>query len=335
MDIDSPLQVKHFQRKAGPRHFSVERLFEDVRLVMADDIEVDLHINRFPSRGVFARVYDAISAWRHRGPVNHVLGDVHYLTWFLPRRRTILTVLDCVSLERLTGVRLWVMWLFWYWLPLKKSGHVTVISNFSRDALVRWVRYPVEQVHVIPPALSSEFQASARNPIRDRARLLQIGTSPNKNLPRVIEAIAGLPVSLIIVGTPDQESRDRMASLGIESEIHLELSREELVDQYRRADIVVFASTYEGFGLPIIEAQAVGRPVVSGNVCSMPEAGGGAACLVDPFDVADIRCGILRLLEDPIYAAKLVESGFENAKKYAPERIAEAYAEVYRLVARS
>ena len=84
--------------------------------------------------------------------------------------------------------------------------------------------------------------------------------------------------------------------------------------------------------MPIIEAQAVGRPVLTSNVCSMPEAAGGAACLVDPFDVADIRRGILRLLNEPDYVDELVERGFKNAARYSPERIAKQYAAVYRKI---
>ena len=153
----------HFQRRAELRHYSVERLFGDVRSAMSPDIQIELHINRFPSRGLSCRLYDAISAWRHRGPINHVLGDVHYLAWFLPRDRTVLTVLDCVSLERLSGLRRWLLWLFWYWWPLKRSARVTVISEFSRESLLQWVRYPRERVIVIPPTLSSEFQPAGCN----------------------------------------------------------------------------------------------------------------------------------------------------------------------------
>jgi glycosyltransferase involved in cell wall biosynthesis len=335
VDLDTTMQVVQFQRRAEPRQYSVERLFEDVRSAIPKDIQITLRINRFPSRGLFARIYDAFSAWRHRGAINHVLGDVHYLAWFLPRDRTILTVLDCVSLERLTGWRRWIFWLLWYWWPLKRSAHVTVISEFSREALQRWVRIPAERIHVIPPTLSAEFQPAPWTANGDRSRLLQVGTYPNKNLARVVEAIAGLRVTLVIVGTPDEEICQRMRTLDIDYEIHIELSRDELVEQYRRADVVVFASTYEGFGLPIIEAQAVGRPVLAGKVGAMPEAAGGAACMIDPFDVADIRLGICRLLEDPDYVQTLVRNGFENARRYSPERIAEAYAEVYRLVSKS
>jgi len=325
------LEVVHFQRRALPRQFSVERLFEDVRRAIPTDIQITLRINRFPSQGLSRRLFDALSAWRHRGPINHVLGDVHYLAWFLPRKRTILTVLDCVSLERLSGIRRWVFWLVWYWWPLKRCAYVTVISQFSSDALQKWVHYPANRIFVIPPPLSPAFGPAPKPPSDGCPRLLQIGTKPNKNLPRVAEAIRGLDVKLVIVGPLDESMKTTMDEFGIDYENHVELSHEELVEQYRLADIVVFASTYEGFGLPIIEAQAVGRPVVAGNVCAMPEAAGGAARMVDPFDSADIRRGICHLLDEPDYARALVEHGFENARRYSPARIAEAYAEVYRL----
>jgi len=98
---------------------------------------------------------------------------------------------------------------------------------------------------------------------------------------------------------------------------------------YRECDLVVFASSYEGFGLPILEANATGRPVVTSNVCSMPEVAGGAACLVDPFDVASIRAGVNRVLSDPAYRESLIVAGFENAKRFGAARIARAYADVY------
>jgi len=67
----------------------------------------------------------------------------------------------------------------------------------------------------------------------------------------------------------------------------------------------------------------------------MPESAGAAACMVGPFDVADIRRGVRRLMDDVDYAQSLADGGFQNARRYAPARIAEAYAEAYRLVAGS
>jgi glycosyltransferase involved in cell wall biosynthesis len=113
-------------------------------------------------------------------------------------------------------------------------------------------------------------------------------------------------------------------------ENHVQLDDAALLDVYRACDAVIFASTYEGFGLPIIEAQAIGRPVITSRVCSMPEASGGAALFVDPHDVADIRRAIQSLIDDPQAAAELVRRGYPNAARYAPERIGAAYAELYR-----
>ena len=76
----------------------------------------------------------------------------------------------------------------------------------------------------------------------------------------------------------------------------------------------------------------VGRPVVTSNLWSMPEVAGNAACLVDPLDVASIRAGICRVIQDSAYRERLVEAGFENVKRFQVETIAAQYANLYRSV---
>ena len=102
--------------------------------------------------------------------------------------------------------------------------------------------------------------------------------------------------------------------------------------QYQLADIIVLPSTYEGFGMPILEAQAVGRPVLTSNISSMPEVAGDAACLVNPYDVNEIRAGINKIISDDNYRESLIQKGFENIKRYNPERIATDYYELYQRV---
>ena len=320
----------HLQRRSFTGVHSVERLFDDVRTAMPPDIHVRMRINRFPSRGVLRRLYDAVAVRLRSARIRHVLGDVHYLAWFLPRRGTVLTILDCVSLERLSGWRRRLFWLLWFRWPSSRASHITVISEFGREALARYLDLSDMHVHVVPPPLSHEFMAMA--PVAGPLRLLQVGTHPNKNVDRVIEAVAGLPIVLAIIGPLTTARRRRLDALGIQYESMVDLTREALVDQYRRSHALVFASTYEGFGLPIIEAQAIGRPVVTSEVSSMPEAAGGAACLVDPLDVQSIRRGIRRVTEDAAYAADLVQRGYANAARYAPQRIAERYAALYRSI---
>jgi len=88
-------------------------------------------------------------------------------------------------------------------------------------------------------------------------------------------------------------------------------------------------STYEGFGLPIVEANAVGRPVITSNVCSMPEVAGDAAFLVDPFDVEDIRRGVLLLINDSHLRRDLVRRGFLNVRRFSIESVATQYRSLY------
>jgi glycosyltransferase involved in cell wall biosynthesis len=326
------ISVAHFQRLATSQGYSVERLFDDVRLKLPADIEATVRVNRHVSEGIWGRISDAFAAWRARGEVNHVLGDVHYLAWFLPRKRTVLTVLDCVSLENMRGPRRWLFWLLWYWLPLQRVARVTVISEFTKTALQRWVNYPDDKIDIIPPPLSPEFTLAPVDPSSERCRLLQIGTSANKNVRRVVDAIAELPVTLVIVGSLREDEIAHLERLQIDYVNRVGLDRESLLEEYRRASIVVFASTYEGFGMPIIEAQAIGRPVITSNCSAMPEAAGGAACFVDPLDSADIRRGVQRVMDDPEYVQDLVKRGLKNASRFAPELVAEAYAKVYRRV---
>lgn len=326
----SRVQVVWLQRRAPRGLYSIERVFASVHAALPPDIEVRVEQNEFESRGVLRRLFDAVRARRRAGAINHVLGDVHYLTWFLPRRGSILTVHDCVSLERTRGARRRLLWLLWYWLPLQRVAQVTVVSEYTRQELARWVPGARARISVIPPPLPPGFEPHPPPRRGARLRLLHVGTSENKNLGRVAEACRGLPVRLDIIGRIDRATTARLRRLGIDYDNLAELDAAEMVAAYRRCDALVFASTYEGFGLPIIEAQAVGRPVITSRLCSMPEASGGAACLVDPFDIADIRRGIQRLIDDAEYAASLVRLGFANAAHYTPERIASAYAELYR-----
>ena len=86
--------------------------------------------------------------------------------------------------------------------------------------------------------------------------------------------------------------------------------------------------------MPILEAQTVGRPVVTSGVSSMPEVAGDAACLVDPTDVAAIRAGVQRVIDDTTFRATLVERGFENVKRFGSEAVARQYADLYAEVLR-
>lgn len=107
------------------------------------------------------------------------------------------------------------------------------------------------------------------------------------------------------------------------------LPYKEILALYRECDLLCFASTYEGFGLPIPEAQATGRPVITSTVASMPEVAGEGACLVDPFSVESIRKGVLRIIRDSAFREELVQKGLRNIERFSREKIAADYLMVY------
>ena len=111
-----------------------------------------------------------------------------------------------------------------------------------------------------------------------------------------------------------------------------DISEDHMKEKYRSCDLVAFVSTYEGFGMPILEANATGRPVITSNILSMPEVAADAACIVDPFNTAEIRAGILRIITDQTYREQLNDNGRRNVLRYSPDTIAQQYAELYREV---
>lgn len=327
------IKVTHYQRKPELGAFSLERLFADIRAVMPSDIAVDVQESTFLSRGLWRRTYNIIEAAFRQGDVNHVTGDVHFLAYLLKRKRTILTILDCVSLQRLSRFKRWVLWLLWYALPVSRADLITVISEATKQELLKVVHCDLNKVHVIYCCISEWFNPEPLLFNTCCPRILQVGTGDNKNIERVTAALSDINCQWIIIGRLSPAQRAVIESHGIEYENHVGLSEEALLEQYKLADMLVFASTYEGFGLPIVEANAVGRPVVTSTLYSMPEVAGNAACLVDPYSIASIRAGILKVIEDADYRGSLVRAGFINVERFRPAVIAEQYAQLYRKIA--
>lgn len=332
---ESPrIRVVHFQRRPLTGQYSLERLFADVRAALSDRIDVKIWQSRHGSIGVWRRLYSVFEAAVAQGEVNHVTGDVHFLTYLMDRKRTVLTIADCVTLERLRGLKRRVFWFFWYWLPVQRCRAITVISESTKRELLRYVACDPDSVHVIHCCISDDFQAVPAEFNREYPRLLHIGTGQNKNLERVAEALEGIPCRLAIIGKLSQSQRDALGRHRIDWENLVGLGEQALLEQYHKSDMVVFASTYEGFGLPIAEANAVGRPVVTSTLYSMPEVAGDAACLVDPYKTESIREGILRVISDSDYRDALIKNGYRNVERFRPAVIAAHYSDLYRRIHR-
>jgi glycosyltransferase involved in cell wall biosynthesis len=282
---------------------------------------------------VLPRIANLRAAAAHQAQVNHVTGDVHYLALGLNGRRTLLTIHDCVSLERLRGFKRAVFRWLWYSLPVRRAAMVTVISESTRRELLRHVRCDPAKVRVVHNCVSSDFVRqdkpfNVRKPV-----VLQVGTGISKNLLRAAEALTSLSCHLKIIGQLGPEQSAALRRHRIEFSNIERASDAEMVQAYRDCDLLLFVSTYEGFGLPIVEAQAMGRPVITSQLLSMPEVAGDAACLVNPFETVSIREGVNKVIQDADYRECLVRAGFENVKRFAPKTIAAQYAAIYEELA--
>jgi glycosyltransferase involved in cell wall biosynthesis len=254
-----------------------------------------------------------------------------------PRTQPLLTRLVFHTLVRASG---------------RTADAILTMSEASRRDLVRTLGLPDEKLHVTllaandPPAPLPTEVADEIVARRGAARpyFLYVGAlHPRKNLPRVLEAFARVrreapEATLVIVGPPSWGASDVLRRVlertGDGVTFTGFISDADLRALYERAHALVFPSLYEGFGLPPLEAMAVGTPVLTSNVSSLPEVVGDAALQVDPTSVDAIADAMARLLRDDDLRADLAQRGRERSRAFSWEATARATLSVYRAAVR-
>jgi glycosyltransferase involved in cell wall biosynthesis len=224
--------------------------------------------------------------------------------------------------------------------------YVAVSESTKKEAMRYWGP-GVAEITVIH--LSSFITPkSPRNHFGSKKVLTVSDISPRKNQLRLIEAFELVQrdnpssgAELMIVGhvrkdVPGFEStlRDmRKRNKGIKITLAGYLTDSELMSLYEEADIFVYPSLYEGFGLPVLEAMACGCPVITSNVSSLPEVVGEAALLVDPYDVEALAQAMLTVLEDDELKKEMSKKGIAQAQKFSWEKAGAELLAVCREVA--
>lgn len=325
------IKVVFFNRKPLTMgNFSIEMYFQLVRQNLKLPYVPVYREMPFLNTGFFKRLGNTLYCLFNQGDINHITGDIHYVAAFLKKKKTVLTVHDCGIMYESKGFKYKVFKWFWYTIPDNHTAKFTAVSQATKQDVIKFTGCDENKVKVVYVSINAAFTKQPKVFNAKELRILQIGTAFNKNIERLTEALKGIPCKLIIVGKVQDNIMTILKNNGINYEIiDRRLTDEEIILEYQKCDILTFISTLEGFGMPIVEANATGRVVITGNVTSMPEVAGNAAHLVDPFSVDEMKKGFIKIINDEAYRNKLIENGYANCKRFLIETITEEYMKLY------
>ena len=237
---------------------------------------------------------------------------------------------------------------------VRNAAKVITGSEFARESIMRAYKLPEERIAVIPDAANPIFRAVNRvlamRKVRERFAVdgpfvLSVGDlQPRKNQIGLISAFADLMRSqpqlkhyLVLAGKDTwygSRVRDAARESGVADRIIFTgfVSDDDLLQLYNACECFAFPSLYEGFGIPVLEAMACGRPVIASNAASIPEVADGAGILFDPYRNEEILRALADVLLDSELRARLERLGSQRAALFSWQKTAEATLEIYRQV---
>jgi len=225
-----------------------------------------------------------------------------------------------------------------YDLSAHRATLVSTVSEYSRQDMARFYRMDATRISVIPEGVDTRRFKPTSNPRAcsiwkrkilgdDRPFILYVGKpTRRRNLPNLLKAFAllknkeGLPHRLLMIGSslPGVSFNDEVRELGIEADV-VDLpyaEHDEIVFAYNACEMLVYPSSYEGFGMPVLEAMACGAPVIALNNTAFPEFAGGVALLLPDAEPSTLADGILKIIQDSSTRNEMAQAGPKRAAAY-------------------
>lgn len=321
------MNVIYFYRnhEAG---FSIAKVFDTISNQVNDKKKVEVP---HPRCSIFDLIINSIYVYRHRdkNAINHITGDIHYVVPSLIGCKSVLTVHDTSSSDcKKNGLKKWISELLWHKIPYRYVSKIVCISNETKRNIERFTNR--KDIEVIYNPIDPSFKTKLKEINKDFVSFLIIGTAWNKNIENALSALDGIDGSVTVIGkltSSQQKVVDKLERINVVCKSNL--TDEEIINEYSKCDVVLFCSIFEGFGMPIIEAQKTGRAVITSDIEPHKEIAGKGALFVSPHDISSIRSAILKLItEDGLYN-NLVQEGLENVKRFEVSKIVNEYKKLY------
>ncbi len=323
------LWVHRKPRKLG--NFSIETSFKSVKLAWKELLSnpPDETTVQYYSSGIIDRIRIWLEVRATEHPIIHISGDIYYSVIGLKKKSVILTIHDLGMIEGKTAISRWLRSAIWLNLPLRSTKHVIAVSNRTKNEILTRTHFPAERITVIPSVVSTIYKNRQTTPKNSKPRILHIGLADNKNLNRHAAALKGLNVHLRIIGKPSNIQIKMLQNLNIDFSCASNLSEVQLQSEYAASDMLLFCSTLEGFGMPIIEAQIIGVPVITSALAPMDDTAGEGAFLVNPKDIVSIQKAVKEIIGNERLKTELISKGQMNAKRFSAANAARMHSELY------
>ena len=317
-----------------------------------EQINYDIKIkqNKFISYKIYSILTQKLKI-SHNFLMNTKSDIYHFFNFIIPKNikgKVIVTIYDTVFFsapETMGGMKT----ISEYKYAAERSDLIITISESAKADIIKHFNIDEKKIKIVTPGIdlqkySYKYSESELENIRKKYNLpknyiLYLGTiEPRKNIERIVKAFKKYKkeinddLKLVIVGRKGWKYDNIMKlieAMGTDIIITGYIDEEDKVPIYKLAQIFVFPSLYEGFGMPILEAMASKTPVITSNISSMPEVAGNAGMLVDPFNENEIFEAYKKILSDDELKKEMVQKGLEQAKKFEWKKSVEMLEKIY------